>query len=122
MTECQHLRDEIGRLRQILIDNDIDPDPVAPKRAVPIPSNLSSVSLTTRQKIEERNDLGSGGCVTSLDGKVRRAGCALHGLEKRVRAGANCGFRAMAITIPNSRRSPFRSDVDHDSGLMAIGF
>ena len=52
MTECQHLRDEIGRLRQILIDIDIDPDPVAPKRAAPVPANLPRVSLTTPQKIE----------------------------------------------------------------------
>ena len=46
MAECQRLRDEIGRLRQILIDNDVDPDPVSPKRAAPAPSNLPSVSLT----------------------------------------------------------------------------
>jgi hypothetical protein len=45
MVECQRLRDEIGRLRQILIDNDIDPDPVAPKREAPSPSKSSSNNL-----------------------------------------------------------------------------
>jgi superfamily II DNA or RNA helicase len=52
MAECQRLRDEIGRLRQILIDNDIDPDPVAPKRMAAAPAIAPSVSLTTPQKIE----------------------------------------------------------------------
>jgi superfamily II DNA or RNA helicase len=52
VAECQRLRDEIGRLRQILIDNDIDPDPVAPKRETSAPSNLPCVQLTTPQKIE----------------------------------------------------------------------
>ena len=53
MAECQHLRDEIGRLRQVLIDNDIDPDPIVPKREAPAPSNPPSVNLlTTPQKIE----------------------------------------------------------------------
>lgn len=52
MAECQRLRDEIGRLRQILIDNDIDPDPVAPKQVATAPAIAPSVSLTTPQKIE----------------------------------------------------------------------
>lgn len=52
MAECERLRDEIGRLRQILIDNDIDPDPVAPKREAPSPPDSPSVSLTTPQKVE----------------------------------------------------------------------
>ncbi len=52
VAECQRLRDEIGRLRQILIDNDIDPDPVAPKREGSAPSDLPCVQLTTPQKIE----------------------------------------------------------------------
>ncbi len=52
MAECQRLRDEIGRLRQVLADNDIDPDPIAPKREAPSPSNPPSVNLTTAQKIE----------------------------------------------------------------------
>ncbi len=52
MVECQRLRDEIGRLRQILIDNNIDPDPVAPKRVAAAPAIAPSVSLTTPQKIE----------------------------------------------------------------------
>lgn len=52
MAECQRLRDEIGRLRHVLIDNDIDPDPIVPKGEAPAPSNLPSVNLTTSQKIE----------------------------------------------------------------------
>lgn len=52
MAECQRLRDEIGRLRQILIDNDIDPDPSAPQREATAQSNLPCVQLTTQQKIE----------------------------------------------------------------------
>ena len=52
MAECQRLRDEIGRLRQVLTDNDIDPDPIVPKREAPSPSNPPSVNLTTPQKIE----------------------------------------------------------------------
>ena len=48
MAECQHLRDEIGRLRQVLIDNDIDPDPIVPKREAPARSNLPSVSQQRR--------------------------------------------------------------------------
>lgn len=52
VAECQRLRDEIGRLRRILIDNDIDPDPIAPKREGSAPSNLPCVQLTTPQKIE----------------------------------------------------------------------
>lgn len=52
MAECQRLRDEIGRLRQILIDNDIDPDPVARKRVAAAAAMVPSVSLTTPQKIE----------------------------------------------------------------------
>jgi hypothetical protein len=52
IAECQRLRDEIGRLRQVLTDNDIDPDPIVPKREASPPSNLPSVNLTTPQKIE----------------------------------------------------------------------
>lgn len=52
MAECQRLRDEIGRLRQVLIDNDIDPDPIAPKREAASPSGLPCVHLTTAQKID----------------------------------------------------------------------
>ncbi len=52
IAECQRLRDEIGRLRQVLTDNDIDPDPIVPKREAPSPSNPPSVNLTTPQKIE----------------------------------------------------------------------
>ena len=52
LAECQRLRDEICRLRQILIDNDIDPEPVAPNREASAPSNVPCVQLTTQQKIE----------------------------------------------------------------------
>lgn len=52
IAECQRLRDEIARLRQVLIDNDVDPDPVAKKRVAAAPALVPSVSLTTPQKIE----------------------------------------------------------------------
>lgn len=52
IAECQRLRDEIARLRQVLIDNDVDPDPVAPKRVAAAPAIASSVRLTTPQKIK----------------------------------------------------------------------
>ena len=37
------------------------------------------------------NDLGGGRCVAPVDRGVRRAAGALYGLEKRLRAGAECG-------------------------------
>jgi hypothetical protein len=51
LAECQRLRDEIGRLRQVLIDNDIDPDPVAPKAVATSQPNFPRVQLSTEQKI-----------------------------------------------------------------------
>ena len=51
IADCQRLRDEIGRLRQVLIDNDIDPDPVAPKQVAASPPSLPRVQLSTEQKI-----------------------------------------------------------------------
>jgi hypothetical protein len=52
LAECQRLRDEIARLRQVLIDNDVDPDPVAKRRVAAAPAIVPSVGLTTPQKIE----------------------------------------------------------------------
>lgn len=45
------LPDEIGRLRQVLIDNDIDPDPVAPKAAAISQPDFPRVQLSTEEKI-----------------------------------------------------------------------
>jgi len=51
MAECQRLRDEIHRLRQILIEHGIEPDPVLPKGESPSPPNPPSLNLTTPEKI-----------------------------------------------------------------------
>ncbi|MFO0282644.1 MAG: hypothetical protein ACK532_12090, partial [Acidobacteriota bacterium] len=51
LAECQRLRDEINRLRQILIEHGIEPDPVLPKGEAPSPPNPPSLKLTTPEKI-----------------------------------------------------------------------
>lgn len=50
--ECERLREEIPRLRQILIDHPIEPDPPLPKGEAPFSPNLPSLILTTPQKIK----------------------------------------------------------------------
>lgn len=51
LAECQRLRDEIGRLRKILIDNDIDLDPVAPMAVATSQPYFPRIQLSTEQKI-----------------------------------------------------------------------
>src|SRR5258708_40216945 len=46
------------------------------------------------------NDLGGGGCAEGMDGEVRRAASALHGLEKRL-----CSRAHGQGTVARNRRS-----------------
>lgn len=48
--ECERLREEVRRLRQILIDHSIEPDPPVPQGEAP--SSPPSLILATPQKIK----------------------------------------------------------------------
>jgi hypothetical protein len=50
LNECRQLREEVDRLRRILIQNDINPDPPEP-RQVAVVEPQHRVQLTTEQKI-----------------------------------------------------------------------
>ena len=51
LTECQPLRGEIQRLRELLESNDIDPEPPKPVALDGAPSPVPRSALTTEQKI-----------------------------------------------------------------------
>jgi hypothetical protein len=69
--ECQRLRDEVDRLQRLLLDNDIDPNPVESAAAVAPQQNEPRLELTTPQKIALFRSLFRGFSYTSSHSLVR---------------------------------------------------
>jgi hypothetical protein len=77
--ECPRLREEIDRLRQLLLDNDIDPNPTEQASAVAPQQDEPRLQLTTPQKIALFRSLFRGReDVSRRVGKAPMDGMATH--------------------------------------------